>query len=116
NELNFYLELENGRYFKKKYEDFPGVEIPYYYEEYSTKRVLVMEWMEGNRITDIEFLERNGIDKYKLSEVLLEAFLGQLLQEGKFHADPHPGNILVQPDGTVILIDFGMIGEIRKQD
>lgn len=116
NELNFHLELENGYYFKKKYEDFPKVEIPFYYEEYSTKKVLVMQWMEGNRITDVDFLEANHIDRYELSKVLLEAFLDQLLKEGKFHADPHPGNILVRADGTVILIDFGMIGEIRKQD
>lgn len=116
NELDFQLELENGRYFKKKYEEFPNVVIPHYYEEFSTKKVLVMQWMEGNRVTDVDFLNANHIDRYELSKVLLECFLGQLLQEGKFHADPHPGNIMVQADGTVVLIDFGMIGEIRKQD
>ncbi|WP_428910523.1 ABC1 kinase family protein [Niallia sp. Krafla_26] len=115
-ELNFEQELENGLYFKKKYEDFPGIEIPSYYSDYSTKRVLVMQWMEGNRITDLEFLEKNHIDKYRISNVLLEAFLGQLLEEGKFHADPHPGNIMVKADGTIVLIDFGMVGVIKKKD
>ncbi len=75
-----------------------------------------MEWMEGNRLTDIEFLEKNHLDRYKISNVLLEAFLGQLLQEGKFHADPHPGNIMVKADGTIVLIDFGMVGAIKKKD
>ncbi|KAA9017068.1 ABC1 kinase family protein [Niallia endozanthoxylica] len=115
-ELNFHLELENGLYFQKKYEDFPGLEIPDYYPEYSTKRVLVMEWKEGNRINDLAFLEKHHINKYKISNVLLESFLGQLLNEGKFHADPHPGNIMVKADGTIVLIDFGMIGVIRKRD
>ncbi|WP_071396492.1 ABC1 kinase family protein [Bacillus tuaregi] len=115
-ELDFHLELENGLYFQKKYEDFPGLEIPQYYPEYSTKRVLVMEWKEGNRINDLAFLEKHHIDKYKISNVLLESFLGQLLNEGKFHADPHPGNIMVKADGTIVLIDFGMVGVIRKRD
>ncbi|WP_338471455.1 AarF/UbiB family protein [Niallia sp. XMNu-256] len=115
-ELNFELELQNGLYFKKKYEDFPGIEIPDYYSEYSTKRVLVMDWMEGSRLTDINFLAKHRLDRYKIANVLLEAFLGQLLQEGKFHADPHPGNIMVKADGTIVLIDFGMVGEIKKKD
>ncbi|WP_338450736.1 AarF/UbiB family protein [Niallia oryzisoli] len=115
-ELNFHLELENGQYFQKKYEDFPGLEIPHYYPEHSTKRVLVMEWKEGNRVNDLAFLEEHHIDKYKISNVLLESFLEQLLNEGKFHADPHPGNIMVKADGTIVLIDFGMIGVIRKRD
>lgn len=115
-ELNFHLELENGQYFLKKYEDFQGLEIPHYYPEYSTKRVLVMEWKEGKRVNDLAFLEEHHIDKYKISNVLLESFLEQLLNEGKFHADPHPGNIMVKADGTIVLIDFGMIGVIRKRD
>ena len=115
-ELNFELELENGLYFRDKYEGFPGIEIPFYYPEYSTKKVLIMQWMEGKRVTDLEFLEKNHIDVYKISNVLLEVFLGQLLQEGKFHADPHPGNIMVKADGTIVLIDFGMVGVIKKKD
>jgi predicted unusual protein kinase regulating ubiquinone biosynthesis (AarF/ABC1/UbiB family) len=115
-ELNFELELENGLYFRKKYEGFPGIEIPFYYPEYSTKKVLIMQWMEGARLTDIEFIEKNHINRYEISNVLLEAFLGQLLQEGKFHADPHPGNIMVKADGTIVLIDFGMVGVIKKKD
>ncbi|MCQ6276924.1 AarF/ABC1/UbiB kinase family protein [Bacillus sp. V3B] len=116
NELNFELELENGHYFQEKYKDFPEIEIPEYYPEFSTKRVLVMEWKEGNRVTDLDFLEKHQIDKYKLANVLIECFLGQLLEEGKFHADPHPGNIMVKSDGTLVLIDFGMVGVIKRQD
>ena len=90
NELNFELELENGHYFQEKYKDFAGIEIPNYYPELSTKKVLVMEWMEGTRVTDLDFLEKHQIDRYKIGNVLIECFLGQLLEEGKFHADPTP--------------------------
>ncbi|MFL0364691.1 ABC1 kinase family protein [Pseudobacillus sp. 179-B 2D1 NHS] len=115
-ELDFLKESQNGLYFKKRYELFDKISVPFYYEEYSTKKVLVMEWIEGARITDLKFLEQNGIDRRNLAARLVEIFLEQLLQEGKFHADPHPGNILVRKDGTIILIDFGMIGEIQRND
>ncbi len=115
-ELDFKSELANGRYFKQRYESFNAVDIPSYNSDISTKRVLVMEWIEGARITDLAFLERNGIDRHILAERLTNMFLEQLLQEGKFHADPHPGNILVKADGTIVLIDFGMIGMLPATD
>ncbi len=115
-ELDFRKELQNGLYFKKRYESFSNVDVPFYYEEYSTKKVLVMEWVEGARITDLSFLEQSGIHRQQLAKRLVDVFLEQLLQEGKFHADPHPGNLLIKQDGTIILIDFGMVGEINKSD
>lgn len=115
-ELDFRSELANGRYFKKRYEGFPDVDIPAYYEDVSTKRLLVMDWIEGARITDLAFLDRNGLDRHDLAERLTVMFLEQLLQEGKFHADPHPGNIMVKADGTIVLIDFGMIGMLPASD
>ncbi|WP_169818535.1 ABC1 kinase family protein [Domibacillus iocasae] len=115
-ELDFRSELANGRYFKKRYEQFDEVDVPDYNSEISTKRVLVMEWIEGARITDLNFLEQNGIDRHTLAERLTTIFLEQLLQEGRFHADPHPGNILVRADGTIVLIDFGMVGMLPAAD
>lgn len=115
-ELDFKKELKNGVYFQRRYEDFDDVHIPSYYRDYSTKRVLVMEWIEGAKVTDTPFLSLHGINREALAERLLKVFLEQLLQEGKFHADPHQGNLLVEADGTVVLIDFGMVGEIKKQD
>ncbi len=115
-ELDFRRELENGLYFKKRYESFSDVDIPGYNRDYSTKKVLVMDWVEAARITDISFLERNGIDRQDLAVRLTNMFLEQLLQEGKFHADPHPGNILVKADGTIVLIDFGMTGRVPNED
>lgn len=115
-ELNFLQELKNGRNFSERFATMPNVRFPIYFDEYSTKRVLVMEWIEGSRITDLAFLEANDIDRKELSERLFSLFLEQILEGGLFHADPHGGNLLVQPDGTLVLIDFGMIVNITQSD
>ena len=115
-ELNFLQELRNGRQFAERFEDMPGVVFPVYFDELSTRRVLVMEWIEGARVTDLAFIERNGINRRVLSERLFRLFLEQVLDGGQFHADPHGGNILLKPDGTIVLIDFGMVGSISQSE
>ncbi|HSO57622.1 MAG TPA: AarF/UbiB family protein, partial [Paenisporosarcina sp.] len=115
-ELNFLQELQNGRNFADRFEEMPGVRFPVYYDEFSTRRVLVMEWIEGARITDLAFIDANGLNRRDLSERLFRLFLEQVLDGGQFHADPHGGNILIKPDGTIVLIDFGMVGAISKEE
>jgi predicted unusual protein kinase regulating ubiquinone biosynthesis (AarF/ABC1/UbiB family) len=115
-ELNFLQELQNGRNFADRFEEMPGVRFPVYYDEFSTRRVLVMEWIEGARITDLAFIDANGLNRRDLSERLFRLFLEQVLDGGQFHADPHGGNILIKPDGTIVLIDFGMVGSISKEE
>jgi len=115
-ELNFRQEMANGLYFRERYKDEEGVYIPRYYDEHSTRRVLVMEWIEGAKVSDETFLAAQGIDRRALATRLFRCFASQLFFEGKFHADPHPGNLLVRPDGTLVLIDFGMVGTIRNGD
>lgn len=115
-ELNFLLEMKNGQNFDERFGDMPGVRFPTYYEEYTTRRVLVMEWIEGSRVTDLAFLEEHNLDRQALSETVFRLFLEQILAGGKFHADPHGGNILVQADGTIVLIDFGMIVNITPSE
>jgi predicted unusual protein kinase regulating ubiquinone biosynthesis (AarF/ABC1/UbiB family) len=115
-ELNFLQELRNGRSFADRFASMPGVRFPVYYDEFSTRRVLVMEWIEGARITDLAFIDANGINRRDLSERLFHLFLEQVLDGGQFHADPHGGNILIKPDGTIVLIDFGMVGSISKEE
>ncbi|RSK27161.1 AarF/ABC1/UbiB kinase family protein [Bacillus sp. HMF5848] len=116
NELDFRKELKNGQYFQNRYNNIPNFKVPCFYEDHTTKKVLVMEWMDGVSILDTSFLRGNNINGERLAETLLTGFLEQLLQEGKFHADPHTGNILIQADGTIVLLDFGMVGEIKKKD
>ncbi|WP_114571335.1 ABC1 kinase family protein [Exiguobacterium flavidum] len=115
-ELNFQTELKNALYFKQVYENSPDIEIPDYYEEFCTNRVLVMDFVEAARITDLDFLEKHGIDREDLARRLFLNAGEQLLFGGKFHADPHPGNVLVRADGKIILLDFGMVGSTTPQD
>ncbi|MCY0876886.1 MAG: AarF/UbiB family protein [Firmicutes bacterium] len=115
-ELNFVKEMQNGEYFRERYENIAGVHIPRYFAELSTRRVLVMEWMDGARISDLAYLQAQGLDRHELAARLFHSFTEQLFEAGKFHADPHPGNLLVQPDGTIVILDFGMVGMIREQD
>ncbi|PIC67388.1 ABC transporter [Sporosarcina sp. P21c] len=115
-ELNFLEEMRNGRGFAERFPNMTGVKFPVYYDEYTTRKVLVMEWIEGSKITDLAFLEQHHIDRKDLSTRLFRLFLEQVLEGGQFHADPHGGNILIRPDGTLVLIDFGMVVHITKED
>ncbi|ARF17019.1 ABC1 kinase family protein [Sporosarcina ureae] len=115
-ELNFIEEMRNGRDFAERFPNMTDVNFPVYYDEYTTRKVLVMEWIEGAKITDLAFLEKHHIDRKDLSNRLFRLFLEQILEGGQFHADPHGGNILIRSDGTLVLIDFGMVVNITKED
>ncbi|RXT06980.1 AarF/ABC1/UbiB kinase family protein [Ammoniphilus sp. CFH 90114] len=116
-ELDFKKEMETAQQFKERFQrEEVQVYIPEVYSEYTTKKVLVMEWVEGQKITDTDFLNQSGIDRKGLAERLLKLFIPQYLEQGKFHADPHSGNVLVNEKGEIILLDFGMMGEISKKD
>lgn len=115
-ELDYKQELAYGKYFAERYKDFENIHIPRFFEEFSTARILVMEWIDGEKITNIDFYKQHNIDNEQVSKSLFDFYLDQFLNPGKFHADPHAGNILIQQDGTVAILDFGMVGEIKKQD
>lgn len=115
-ELDYKQELDFGKYFTERYADFDNIHIPKFYEELSTERILVMEWIEGKKITDIAFYEQHHIDREEVSKTIFDFYMDQFLNPGKFHADPHAGNVLIRKDGTVAILDFGMVGEIKKQD
>ncbi|MDW0110613.1 ABC1 kinase family protein [Sporosarcina aquimarina] len=115
-ELNFIQEMKNGRSFSERFPHMEGVRFPVYFANYTTRRVLVMEWIEGVRITNTEFLDEHRIDRKELSVKLFLLFLEQILEGGQFHADPHSGNLMVQEDGTLVLIDFGMVVTISPAE
>ncbi|WP_156290184.1 ABC1 kinase family protein [Oceanobacillus salinisoli] len=115
-ELDFEQELQFAQYFKERYQEKMDIHIPKYYERLSTKKVLVMEWIEGAKITDTVFIKRHQIDVEYATKVIFDFYMDQFLRAGKFHADPHAGNIMIQENGRVAILDFGMVGEIKQKD
>lgn len=114
-ELDFTKELKNGQYFKRELTNSENVYIPQFYENYCTRKVLVMEWIEGTKVTDQAFLDQHHVDREKLAKTVFNCFAEQFLHSGKFHADPHSGNVFVQADGTMVLLDFGMVSAIDQK-
>lgn len=92
------------------------VRIPETVESHSTQRVLTMEYIEGTKITDVDELDARGIDRSVVAERLERAYLQMVIEDGVFHADPHPGNLAVQDDETIVFYDFGMSGRVESAD
>lgn len=114
-EMDFLHEADNVERFADLYRNSNFVIIPKVYREVTTTRVLVMEFCRGFRIDETQEILRHNIDTRKMIENLIEFYGGQLLVHGFFHADPHPGNILVQPDARIVLLDYGMVVEITPE-
>ncbi len=112
-EMDYTHEGENAQRFAKLYSHIPDIYVPYIYPQYTARRVLTMEWIEGTKLTDIDKLDRLGIDATHLIEVGVQCSLRQLLEHGFFHADPHPGNLLAMADGQLAYLDFGMMSEVK---
>ena len=112
-ETNYNQEGRNADKFKQLYGYMEEIYIPKIYWEYTGKRVLTMEWIEGTKLTDIDAVQALGINATQLVEVGVECSLRQLLEHGFFHADPHPGNLLAMADGRLAYLDFGMMSRIK---
>lgn len=113
------IDLTNEAYYltryAKNFEGKPYAHIPTVYREISSRRVLVMEFIEGVKIDNLAELDARGIDREQVARQGTRIVLESIFEHGFFHADPHPGNIFVRADGTICLIDFGMIGTIEPQ-
>lgn len=114
NELDFTKEGDNVDTFRINFSREQDVTAPKVRWIYTTERVLTMEYIEGIRIDDLDALDRAGIDRKKLAETLATSICNQILRDGFFHADPHPGNLRVKPDGTIVFLDFGMVGFVSE--
>ncbi|MGB3787437.1 MAG: AarF/ABC1/UbiB kinase family protein [Phormidesmis sp.] len=112
-EIDFLHEGRNGDKFRRNFRGVDWVKVPRVYWRYTSPRVLTMEYMPGIKISHYEALESAGLDRKRLARLGAEAYLRQLLTDGFFHADPHPGNIAVDTDGSLIFYDFGMMGQIQ---
>ncbi|AAV46608.1 unknown [Haloarcula marismortui ATCC 43049] len=97
---------------RENFRDNDRICIPEVKESHSTRRVLTMEYVPGTKINDIDSLDAGGINRTELAETLQRAYLQMIIDDGVFHADPHPGNLAVQDDGTLVFYDFGMSGRV----
>jgi len=88
--------------------DAEDIRVPDLVESHSGPRVMTMEYVPGTKINDVDALDSKGIDRSELAETLQRAYLQMIIEDGIFHADPHPGNLAVQDDGTIVFYDFGM--------
>ncbi|MCC5605585.1 AarF/ABC1/UbiB kinase family protein [Nostoc sp. CHAB 5834] len=112
-EMDYIHEGENAERFFELYGHMKDVYVPKIYWEYTNRRVLTMEWINGTKLTQTEEISAQGIDARYLIEVGVQCSLRQLLEHGFFHADPHPGNLLATTDGKLAYLDFGMMSEIK---
>jgi ubiquinone biosynthesis protein len=111
-ELDYRIEARNARTIASTMPSDARIRIPAVHEDLSTSRVLVMEWLDGRSVREVAWGEARAADRVKLADSLLRAFLEQMLQDGVFHADPHPGNVMLLADGRLALIDFGAAGRL----
>ena len=114
-ELDYRLEANNLTTIKKQLAKFESIVVPSPISDYSTSRVLTMEYVPGKKVTDLNPLARMEFDGAALAEQLFRAYLEQILVDGFFHADPHPGNVFITDDYRVALIDLGMVGRIMPR-
>jgi predicted unusual protein kinase regulating ubiquinone biosynthesis (AarF/ABC1/UbiB family) len=115
-ELDYVHEAHLTEHFRADVEDMPGVYAPRVYWEFTSRRVLTTEYIDGIKIIEKAKLVEAGVDIHALLSIGVRANLKQLFEHGLFHADPHPGNLLVLPeDGTLVFIDFGMMGIVSDE-
>lgn len=110
-ELDYRREAANMQTLSEALKEFPRIRIPLPVENFSTRRVLTMDYIEGTKITEIGPRMRAKLDE-SLADEVFRAYLKQVLVIGTFHADPHPGNVQVTRDGAIALLDLGMVGHI----
>jgi predicted unusual protein kinase regulating ubiquinone biosynthesis (AarF/ABC1/UbiB family) len=114
-ELDLRLEARNTEWFRAHFAGEPRVRAPEVLAAYTRRRVLVTEYIDGTRVDRLHALFEAGTLSFPaLMDTLVEAYLRMMLVDGTLHADPHPGNVLVQSDGTVVFLDFGMVVRIER--
>lgn len=114
-EMNFLMEAANMEEFARRNKDIAYVRTPVLYKEFTTHHVLVMEYIEGYPIDEKEVLEKEGYDLEEIGTKLVDHYIKQVMDNGFFHADPHPGNVHIS-DGKIVWIDMGMMGRLSDRD
>jgi predicted unusual protein kinase regulating ubiquinone biosynthesis (AarF/ABC1/UbiB family) len=112
-EIEYLNEGRNADAFRRNFRNEDWVRVPRVFWRYASPRVLTLEYVPGIKISHYEALEAAGLDRKELAKLGARAYLQQILDSGFFHADPHPGNLAVSPEGALIFYDFGMMGQIQ---
>ncbi|NEZ55671.1 ABC1 kinase family protein [Adonisia turfae] len=113
-EMDYNHEGENAQLFEALYGYMPDIIVPKIYTELTARRVLTMEWINGTKLTEPQALESKGLKATEIVEIGVQCSLRQLLEHGFFHADPHPGNLLVTDNGKLAYLDFGMMCTVEE--
>ena len=115
-ELDFRDEARNAATLRRNFSGEPRIVVPEVVTELVTRRVLVLEYVEGTRIDRLQDRLRSGeLDLARLLETVVDAYIKMMLEDGVFHADPHAGNLLVDPQGRLVLLDFGMVLQVERE-
>ncbi|HEV2800815.1 MAG TPA: AarF/ABC1/UbiB kinase family protein [Pyrinomonadaceae bacterium] len=114
-EMNYAQEARNAERFRENFKTWRVVHVPRIHFSHSTARVLTMEFIRGTKVIELDALRARRISPIKVNRLLIRTYLKQLLEDGFFHADPHPGNLLVMDDGRLAFFDFGMTGKITPR-
>lgn len=116
NELNFKLEAMNLSRFDAMFKDDKRIKVPKLYKEYSTSKIITMEFIDGIKVSDKQKLKQHNIDSKKIASQGFELLCEQIFKHRFFHGDPHPGNIFITYDEKVSFIDFGIMGRVSKEE
>ena len=114
-EMDYVKEGRNADRFRYNFRTWRPIRVPKVYWSHTTPRVLTLEFIRGTKVIDIEQLKARRISAVKVNRLLVRTYLKQLLEDGFFHADPHPGNLLVMDSGHLAFFDFGMVGRITPR-
>ncbi len=114
-EMDYSTEGRNAERFRESFKNWSNIHVPKIYWNATTEKVLTMEFIHGTKVTEVDEQIQKNISPEKVNRLLIKTYLKQLLEDGFFHADPHPGNLLVMPDGRVAFFDFGMVGRITTE-
>ena len=114
-ELDFINEGHNAELAARNFADEENIIVPRIYWEHTTKRVLMMEFLEGIKITDTDGMAAAGIDQEAVAQLVAKSYTLQIFTHGFFHADPHPGNLFVRPGPKLVIVDFGLAKQLQPE-
>ena len=115
-ELDFHIEARTIQRFRDNFSEFPALFTPRVFKQYSTADVLIMEWVDGARVDDLPQYAERGCDPKTVAKLGCEVLCKQVFEYHLFHADPHPGNVLITKNNQIAFLDYGMVGHLERVD